>query len=225
VNDRNIEPTTEQSPDTKRTAYDIAQRIAMHMTGSNPWIAKRRVEGDELPQAADLVRAVDGAAISLYLGGYRNEGRVTFRATWPKYRDGQSYTPRTYFAITCSAERAPKALAREIERRLLVDYEPAYRTALEHVRASDGAATDAWTAAERIAQAIGAELPSETRRGRPRTGEAVELYGGPAGVYRLRVHPAYSEGAISVSFEVHDLDVDTTLRVMALLNARGHKEG
>ena len=80
------------------------------------------------------------------------------------------------------------------------------------------------TAAERIAQATGAELPGETRRGRPRNGEAVELYGGPTGVYRLRVHPAYSEGAISVSFEVHDLDVDTTLRVVALLNACGHKE-
>src|SRR5258708_6593089 len=161
------------------------------MTGPARWTAKRRIspDGDELRWNADLVRDADGAAISICIGGYRNEGRVTFRPTWPKYGDGTSYTPRAYPSITCSAERHAKGLAREIERRLLVDYNPAYRAALDEVRASDAARGEAWRAAERIARSIGVELPREASHRRQRNGDAVELRGGPSNVYRLRIHP------------------------------------
>ena len=86
---------------------------------------------------------------------------MTFRAHWPRFKDGRQWTPRKHLAITCSAGRDPRALAREIERRLLVDYEPTYREALDYVRESDAAADDARCTAERIAVAIGAELPRE----------------------------------------------------------------
>jgi hypothetical protein len=219
VNDRNDQPTTQPAPDTKPTAYDLAQRIAQYMTSPDRWTAKRRItpDGEELPQSADLVRDLDGAGISLYLGGYRNEARVAFRSTWPKYGDGRSYAPRAYLSITCSAERPPKALAQEIERRLLADYGPAYRAALDAISASDAAAAEAWRAAERIARCLGAEVPSETSHVRRHNGDAVESHGGPPKVYRLKVHPAHSDSPTSVSFEVHNVDVETTLRAMALL--------
>jgi hypothetical protein len=219
VNDRNDQPTTQLAPDAKPTAYELATRIATHMPGPARWTAKRRIspDGEELPQSADLVRDLDGAAVSLCVGGYRNEGRVTFRPSWPKYADGRYYTPRAYPSITCSAERPAKALAREIERRLLVDYDPAYRAALDAIRASDAAATEAWSAAERIARCVGAELPRETNHNQQRNGEAVQIHGGPSNVYRLKVHPAYADRPTSVSFEVNDLDVETTLRALALL--------
>ncbi len=191
MNDRTNQPTTSLPTDTEPTAYELAERIAKHMIGPARWFATRRVNGDgeEMQQNADLVRDADGARISLCVGGYRQEGRVTFRTNWPKYHDGRLYQPRAYPSITCSAGRDAKALAREIERRLLVDYNPAYRAALDAVRASDAAAGEAWHTAERIGEAIGAELPAASHP--PRNGEAVQLRGGPEGVWGLSVHPGY----------------------------------
>jgi hypothetical protein len=41
---------------------------------------------------AQLVRYSDGAAVSVCVGGWRNEGRVTFRGQWPKRGDGRTYS-------------------------------------------------------------------------------------------------------------------------------------
>jgi hypothetical protein len=49
-------------------------------------------------------------------------------------------------------------------RALLPEGDPAYRAALDAIRASDAAATEAWSAAERIARCVGAELPRPLRR-------------------------------------------------------------
>ena len=57
---------------------DLAQRIAKHLTG--PWTVKRRgtPDGEELPKHAEIVRDADGATITVHVGGFRLEGRVTF---------------------------------------------------------------------------------------------------------------------------------------------------
>jgi hypothetical protein len=148
---------------------------------------------------------------------------VTFGTGWPKYGDGQRFSPRTCSSITCSVRRDGKALAKEIERRLLVDYDPAYRTALEQVRPTDAADAQAWRAAERIARATGAELPRQGGHRQRRAGAAVELHG-PASVRGLKVRAPYQDSSLTTSFEVHDVDEETTLEILELLNRKGHSE-
>ena len=223
MDDRINQPSSTPAVDNNPGAYDLAQRIANHMTG--PWTVKRRStpDGAELPKHAEIFRDADGAIITVHVGGFRLEGRVTFGTGWPKYGDGQRFTPRTYPSITCSAGRDGKALAKEIERRLLADYDPAYRAALEQVRATDAADAQAWGAAERIARATGAELPREGGHRQRRAGAAVELHGA-ANVYGLKVHAPYGERPLTASFEVHDADEETTLAILALLSRKGDAE-
>jgi hypothetical protein len=210
------EPTTRPEP----TAYELAVSIAQHMTGPARWTAsKRETMDDNGKRYAELTRGEDGAELGVTAGGYQSEGRVTFRAHWPKYKDGQSYTPRKegYLHITCSAAREPGKLARDIERRLLAEYDPAYRKALDEVRASDAAAGIAWRTAERIAQAIGAALPRPESHNRPRNGAAVPLHGGPPNICSLKVHPPYDDNAACVSIDVQGLDEQTALEVLAII--------
>ncbi len=196
------------------TAYHLATQIAQHLPSPAGWAPRFNAVIDETGNRyALLVRIADGAELGVTIGGFRKEGRVTFRAHWPKYRDGRAYTPRQYLDITCAVQRDAKALAREIERRLLVLYDPAYRHALDEVRASDAAAASAWHVAERIARAVGAELPSSP----PSNGAAVALHGGPSGVYGLKIHPAYGDVPCRVSVELNDLDEQSALEVLAIV--------
>ncbi len=213
----NLSPADDTLP--AADAYALASRIAAHLSGPGRWTAQRHaVDPSARRCVAELRRETDGAEIGVSVGGYHQEGRVTFRAHWPRFKDGRQWTPRKHLAITCSAGRDPRALAREIERRLLVDYEPTYREALDYVRESDAAADDARCTAERIAVAIGAELPREgSYQQQRRGGEGVDLHGGPPCVRRLQVRPGYRDASTSVSFEVHDLDEETALRLLTLL--------
>lgn len=215
---------TNEPTRSEPTAYELAASIAQQMTGPARWIARRReTMDDQGKRFAELVRLEDGAELGVNVGGYRQEGRATFRAHWPKYRDGQVYSAREQLSITCSAGRDPKALASDIERRLLTDYDPAYRKALDEVRASDAAAGIAWRAAERIAQAVGATLPGSHHL--PRNGAAVQLHGGPSEVYGLKVHPPCNDGPVRVSFDVNDVDEQTALELLALIAARSQPTG
>lgn len=199
-------------------AYELAASIAQQLAGPARWTAVRHATMDETGQRyAELVRAEDGAELGVTVGGYRAEGRVFFRAHWPKYKDGSQYTPREYLRITCSVGRDPRKLARDIERRLLADYEPAYHAALADVRASDAAAAGAADAAQRIAQAIGADATPPNGYSRPSNGSSVPLHGGPSNVYGLKVHPAWGDEPVRVSFDVHSLDEATAIQVLALI--------
>lgn len=85
------------------------------------------------------------------------------------------------------------------------------------MRASDAATGEAWRAAKRIARAIGAELPRPESHNRPRNGAAVPLYGGPSNIYSLKVHSPHGDDPASVSIDVHGLDEQTALEVLALI--------
>jgi hypothetical protein len=216
----------ESTLDLTTDALALATRVADHMRRDlSRWSAVGDVDGDghRVLSGATLKRDVDGAEIHVRVGGYRNEGRVTFRAGWPRFRDGTAYVPREYLSIKCSARRAPAALAREIERRLLAAYDPAYREALDYVRASDAAAGEAARAAERLAAAIGAELPKRGSYRQQRNGEAVELLGGPSSAYRIKVTPGYGERSLGVSFEVHNIDEMTARKILTLLGSQGER--
>jgi hypothetical protein len=201
------------------SAYELATHMAPHLPGAAQWTAAPSPHDANDPNFALLVRGADAAEISVRLGAYRQEDRVIFRAGWPKYTDGRTYTPREYLSITCLVSRDPKALAREVERRLLVTYDPAYHAALEDVRASDRAAADAWSVAQRIARAVGAELPEDRHRC---NSAAVHLRGGPERLYTLKIHPGYGDDrSVTVSFDVHSVDENTALAMLAVLVPRG----
>ena len=219
MKDQTNEATRHKPPATP-TAYQLASAIAAHLTDTARWSARRRStpDGEDIPKAAELVRD-DGAAIGLWIGGYREEGRVAFRPIWPKYRDDVTYAPRTYPKIRCNAQRPASALAREFERRLLADYDSAYQAALETIRASNAAAEQVWQSAERISRAIGAEMPSKERRERQHNGAALELHADLPSLRRLRVHPGYADVPLTVSFELHDLDEQTALLVLTALTS------
>ena len=78
MDDRINQPSSTPAVDNNPGAYDLAQRIAKHLTG--PWTVKRRgtPDGEELPKHAEIVRDADGATITVHVGGFRLEGRVTF---------------------------------------------------------------------------------------------------------------------------------------------------
>lgn len=89
---------SDQHPNPEPTAYELAVKIAQRMTGPSHWNARRHETMDDSGKRyAVVVRVEDGAELGVTVGGYRTEGRVTFRAHWPKYKDGNTYTPREYF--------------------------------------------------------------------------------------------------------------------------------
>lgn len=222
-----MEPLHVGNGRASETAADLGAQIAACLSGPARWVATSDRDGDGALRSdgATLTRKADGAAIHLRIGGYRSEGRVTFRACWPQFHDGRAYTPRAYLTITCRADHSPAALAREIERRLLPDYDAAYRAALDDVRASDAAAEGAARAADRIARAIGAALPRPGSYRRQRNGDAVDIVGAPESVYQLQVSPAYGDRPLGVSFRVGGIDEATALQVLAILAAANGEGG
>lgn len=212
-------PTMNESRE-RTNAHALARRIAGCLTGPARWIAsagRTHSDAEPRPHYAVLTRPTDGAEIGVTLGGYRAEGRVSFRAHWPQFAGGGSYTPRTHLSITCNAARSAEALARDIERRLLPDYEPAFRDACAYVNATDAAETEAQRAAERLAHAIGAERPAKSVHRPSSVGAPIELWGGPCRARRIKVHPAHSDVPVRVSFEVDGVDEATAGRLLALL--------
>lgn len=196
------------------SAHELASRIAPHLTSLSGWRAVRHPNQDEswARGHATLTRNSDGMEIGVAVGGYRTETKVVFRAHWPKFHDGTTYTPRNNFEITCSSGRDPKQLAREIERRLLVDFDPAYAEALAYVRSSDAAAGEAARVAERLAAALGSEAKADGRRDGAAIWADHEVY---PGLWKVEVRPC-SDGSPSVKFEV-TTDEQTAARIFALL--------
>lgn len=191
-------------------AHTLAQKLAQHLSG---WSAK------DMPEDRDwgeLVRA-DGATIRVVVGGYRMDGRVTFRGCWPKYKDGTIYSGGKSEAITCAVERSPEALAKDILRRLLPVYDEVYSKALAYVRRADARSEEAETIAKRMAALIGGRACEN----KCRRGDGISIIEEPEPVRRLVVRPAYNglyeESPASVDFEVHGLDVDTAAQVLQII--------
>jgi hypothetical protein len=165
----------------------------------------------------DLVRILDGATVRIRIGGYRLEGRVSFYGCWPKFQDGTIYSGGKRAEITCGTSREPSKLAKEIQRRLLPDYDRSYAQALAYVRTHDANGSEAEAIATRIAAAIGGKVGAN----RSRRGDGVAILEEPDAVRKLTVQPAYSgcghERPVSVSFEVHDLDPETAVEALQLI--------
>jgi hypothetical protein len=193
------------------SAHVLAYAIAEHLPG---WTVRLR----EDCEWCDLIRS-DGAAICVQVGGFRNEGRVTFRGLHPKFKDGRTYSGGEYVNITCSATREPKAIAKEIQRRLLPRYDHVYATALAYVTSHDERGEEAHAVASRLASIIGGTV-GENKMLR---GDGVRVFGEPESVHRILVQPAYSSSSgdwghpVRVDFEVHGLDPETASQVLQLI--------
>lgn len=197
--------TRDRNRGTMRAMNSAA--IAAHLPG---W----RVEPSEHGWI-DLVRN-DGARVRMTVGGWRSEGRATFRGVYPKFRDGETYYGAKVASITCNASRPPRELAREIARRLLPVYDCQYASARSFISSHDDRDAEATLVASRIAATIGGKL----RVGYSRNGDGVHIHGEPHAVSRLVVLPAYGDtvGA-RVNFTVSDLDPDTAAHVLQIIRA------
>jgi hypothetical protein len=172
-----------------------------------------------------MVREADGATVRVTVGGWRAEGRVTFRGCWPKFRDGTFYSGGASESITCSQAKSPKNLAKEVVRRLLPAYEVAYARALEYVQKHDRNGREAEMVASRIAGALGLRVGEN----RYRNGGGVHLLGEPDCVRRVIVQPGYDghepgfSRPVSVQFEVHGLDPETAIKVLEIIQESERK--
>ncbi len=200
---------------TSSDARDLAGRIARHLTGPARWsaVSDRDGDGATLREGATLTRDADGAAIHVRIGGWRNEGRVTFCARWPRFHDGRQYAPRDYLSITCKASRdcSPRTIPR-------TEPPSSMSARATRRRALPSASRNGW----REQSAPSCRAPEGYRQ--ERNADAVELLGGRRNLYRLKVSAAYCDRPLRVSFEVSDVDEETALRILALLPA-GSQEG
>ena len=109
---------------------ELAEAIAAYLPGG--WQAGKPVESDWGPASSATICYEDGPVINLYYDSYRKH--VSCCGRYPQ-RDGGYCSPSSWGAlkhgepepkIRFSPTRKPKALARDIERRLLADYLPLY---------------------------------------------------------------------------------------------------
>jgi hypothetical protein len=108
---------------TEQTVYDVAGAIAQHLPG---W----KAEGCEENRDRAELRHGSGAAVTLHRV-WSNKRRIEAHGQYPRGSEGQYRGPMDWGAIrydakapeiTFDATRDPKALARDLERRLLPQY-------------------------------------------------------------------------------------------------------
>ena len=195
-----VRPPPTETPD----AYELAIAIAPHLADN--WTAVRPATeaGYSRSMVAYLHREKDSARLFLHLYG----ARLEIQGTWPCFANGHAYERKGRYAIAVGANRDSKRLAREIERRLLPDWDKAYAEALAYVTARDAERAKAKACAERIAKEIGADAPFE-RAGtfHVRTGL----------VYDLRVVP--ERDSPSIHFRVDNVDEMRTVAILNMLTA------
>ena len=157
----------------------------------------------------------DGARLHVRVGGYKNEGRISFSGSFPKFADGQQYYSRETFKITVSTSRSTATIAREIKSRLLdAGYEVEMAKALADIAQSNAGAVAGLACAKVVASAAGGFAEPTSR-----VGESVKVSTDIDGVRAIRVSPAYTDHAPEVSFELHGLSPEVAAAVLALVRS------
>lgn len=193
-------------------ALEIARAIALHLPD---WIPNPvcDLDGNVDFDRADLVGS-GGATICL-LTSRHEAGRVRVSGRWPRLPDGGHYYPgKGSTAITCSAGRDPRALAKDIERRFLPGYLAEYAKAVEYCQARGRGEAAAIELATRIGDVIG------TNPGQLRNGSVTVL------VYLAEAHGRIEVTAgspPSVSLNLGSVTPDQALRIAEVL-AEGRKD-
>jgi hypothetical protein len=96
----------------------------------------------------------DGMGLHLFVASYGTPHlEITGRP--PRYRDGRRYSPHKWTRIGCSPSRAPSAMARDIERRLLPHYAGEYAKAVRFIQETERGEDAALTVATTLATILG----------------------------------------------------------------------
>ncbi len=110
----------------KLDALALGPQIARHLDG---FIAVSPQDGHISRDRCDL-RAEDGRRLHLCSNGYQQDGRIEVSPVMPSAANGMHWTAfysrrekRPQLTITCSMSRGAAAIARDIQRRLLTQYE------------------------------------------------------------------------------------------------------
>lgn len=172
----------------------------------------RRRDGLEI--SIDTVRYYEQAAHSA-------KGRLVLRGLYPVI-EGRTYGPGRKYEITCAADKTPKQLAVEIERRILgAGFEQAWREASDYAIRASLHREHAKATANKIAHLLDVDEVHEAK-----IGDAIAIAAPTDKVWRIKVQPASGmvedAGEVPrVSFDVHGLDEATALRVLEILKENG----
>jgi hypothetical protein len=173
----------------------LAQQIAAHLAGWTP-------EPCEGPWLAYLVHA-DGPKLALR----HDKGRVKVFGTWPVGTNGQHFYPYNQSAdISCAISRAPHAIAREIERRLLPAYLPLWQEQDRKRQEAEQSDREAQALGGRLEDILGLDRRDHDRRGR---NDAMHVY------FNRATFTVYRHGSCKVDFSTDD--ADTVLRLAELV--------
>lgn len=210
--------------DEREKAERIARSVAAHL---KDWT----VEAEEGHWGVYLVHPC-GARIFVTTARHAARGRVVFSGCAPKHKNGQSdgwgwtwdpkrkTTVSNRLEVTCAATRDPKAIASEVERRLIPRFLDAWRAAAAKVDTEDTALEDMITTAKRIATVLDVGFTSESAR-RPKRGDGIYLY--PTLVERFVVHAARDtvDGyhPTSVEMRLSDVRPETAVAIIRMLEA------
>jgi hypothetical protein len=191
-----------------KTAIEIAKAVAPNL--ADKWEAKDR--GEEVTHYASLRRVRDGAEISVFVDRYPAKGRVEFVGAFPRFANGRTYSASKYPKIGLGAERPGLAMAKEIERRLLPDFDPLYAEAVTYIATTEKAADEAMAVGRRLATLIGVDPPREPS-GRDGGKVTISCYGHEA-VERIEISPAWSDRPLAVSIHLSDVDEEVARRIL-----------
>jgi hypothetical protein len=133
-----------------KTATEIGNDIAAHMPG---WI----IEDD--PNATDCwgtINGPGGMGICLYR---QSDGRIRASGVWPRSKtENYTFEERNVApTITFAADRDPASVAKDIARRLLKEYGPAYHRQVARRDAHDAAENARRDRVREIMAALGRE--------------------------------------------------------------------
>lgn len=151
---------------TRLDALALAPQIARHLDG---FMAVSPADGHISRDRCDL-RTDDGRRLHLRSNGYQQHGRVAISAAMPRARDGMHWTAfyslreeRPKLTITCRMDRGPAAIARDIQRRLLPEYERMLADVRRRIADYDTELSRREDMREFFAQHFGAHIPTDSR--------------------------------------------------------------
>ena len=203
-----------------QTLLNLAEQIAYYLP--NGWRVDRRPTGKD--PLHDRVRLINEHHLSLrlYEKSYQSQGKVTlygecpdFGLNWREYQ--QASLPRTSPSINVSPTRPPRAIAADIERRLL----PAYRKMVREAEETACKYKNNIALASQIEHAIRQILPSlQAANGNSyATTRRYWVFFGDENNHCRSTDIATSlYGEPSCDITLHDLSIDKAIQILALLN-------
>ena len=165
-------------------------------------------------------------SIHIAAGGYGKQGRISISTVYPKWWDGSThygYQDSKSYSITVADTKTAQQIIKDIQRRLLPDYEPTLTLFLQHRAESLATHTKRIATLTRIATAIGKtyEYGKECAQGVYQFSGYVPSTNGESN-YPLGVHEVRVSSSGSIEIRLDGLTEEKALRLIeALKNGAG----